>query len=92
MEYYHPSEVHPHGTRVCLHTVLEQAPVAGLAIARVETVLEHGGLDVIPLVLFLGRKVFYLSSQPVCLDLGVLEVAPARLVVPRYPPPLMLTF
>ena len=50
MEYYHPSEVHPHASAESMDTVLAQAPVSGLAVACVETVLEHGGLDVVALV------------------------------------------
>ena len=55
MEYYHPSEVHPHASAESMDAMLEQAPVAGLAVARVETVLEHGGLDYIELP-FKGTK------------------------------------
>ena len=42
MEYNYPPQVHPHASAVCMDTVLEQAPVSGLAVACVETVLEHG--------------------------------------------------
>ena len=62
MEYYHPPEVHPHASGVCMHTVLEQALVAGLAVARVEAVLEHGRLDVVSLVLLLWRQALNLLS------------------------------
>ena len=31
LEYYHPSEVHPHTSAICMHTMFEQAPVSGLA-------------------------------------------------------------
>ena len=60
LEYYHPSEVHPHTSAICMHTMFEQAPVSGLAITCMKTVLEHGGFYVIPFMLFLQRKAFYL--------------------------------
>ena len=41
LEYYHPSEVHPHTSAICMHTMFEQAPVSGLAITCMKTVLEH---------------------------------------------------
>ena len=88
MEYYHPSEVHPHASAESMDTVFAQAPVSGLAVACVETVLEHGSLDVVAFVLLLWRKALYLFSEQVGLDVLVLEVSPAGLVVPRYAPPL----
>ena len=60
LEYYHPSEVHPHTSAICMHTMFEQAPISGLAITCMKTVLEHGGFYVIPFMLFLQRKAFYL--------------------------------
>ena len=71
-----------------MDAVLEQAPISGLAVACVETVLEHGGLDVVALVLFFGRKALNLFPKQVGLDVLVLKVPPAGLVVPRYAPPL----
>ena len=59
-ESNHPSEVHPDAFGVCLHTMFEQAPVAGLAVACVETVLEHDGFYVVPSVLFFGWQALYL--------------------------------
>ena len=29
LEYYHPSEVHPHTSAICMHTMFEQAPIFG---------------------------------------------------------------
>ena len=52
LEYYHPSEVHPHTSAICMHTMFEQAPISGLAITCMKTVLEHGCFNVIPLCLF----------------------------------------
>ena len=43
-----------------MDTVLEQAPVAGLAVARVETILEHGRLDIVSFALLFGRQALYL--------------------------------
>ena len=60
LEYYHPSEVHPHTSAICMHTMFEQAPVSGLAITCMKTVLEHGCFNVIPFMLLLQRKAFYL--------------------------------
>ena len=61
-----------------------------------ETVLEHGRLDVLALqatrgravsfVLLLGRKALYLLSEQVGLDVLVLEVSPAGLARPRDAP------
>ena len=59
LEYYHPSEVHPHTSAICMHTMFEQAPVSGLAITCMKTVLEHGCFNVIPFMLLLQRKAFY---------------------------------
>ena len=60
LEYYHPSEVHPHTSAICMHTMFEQAPISGLAITCMKTVLEHGCFNVIPFMLLLQRKAFYL--------------------------------
>ena len=60
LEYYHPSEVHPHTSAICMHTMFEQTPISGLAITCMKTVLEHGCFYVIPFMLFLQRKAFYL--------------------------------
>ncbi len=46
MEYYHPSEVHPYASTESMDAVLQQAPVSGLAVACVETVLSCQGTDV----------------------------------------------
>lgn len=43
-----------------MHTMFEQAPISGLAITCMKTVLEHGSFYVIPFMLFLQRKAFYL--------------------------------
>ena len=70
--------------------MLQQAPVAGLAVARVGTVLEHGGLYVVAPSLLLRRQALNLLAQPVGLDVLVLKVTPAGLVRPRYSPSLAL--
>ncbi len=88
MEYYHPSEVHPHASAESMDTVLQQAPVSGFAVACMETVLEHGCLDVISLVLLLGEKTLDLLPEQIRLDVLVLEISPAGLVVPGYSPSL----
>ena len=74
-----------------MDTVFAQAPVAGLAIACVETVLEHGSLDVIAFVLLLWRKALNLFPKQVGIDVLVLEVPPAGLARPRYAPALPRT-
>ena len=71
-----------------MDTVLEQAPVSGLAVACVETVLEHGRLNVVAFVLFFWRKTLDLLPEQICLDVLVLEVAPAGLALPWDAPPL----
>lgn len=71
-----------------MDAVLEQAPVSGLAIACVETILEHGRLDVVSFALFFWRKALVLFPEQVRLDVLVLEIAPSSLVVPRDSPPL----
>lgn len=65
-----------------MDAVLEQAPISGLAVACVETVLEHGRLNVVAFVLLFGRKALDLLPEQICLDVLVLEVAPAGLVLP----------
>lgn len=70
-----------------MDAVLEQAPVSGLAIACVETVLEHGRLDVVAFVLFFWRQTIDLLPEQICLDVLVLEVAPTGLVLPWDAPP-----
>ena len=70
--------------------MLQQAPVSSLAVARVETVLEHGGLYVVAPSLLLRRQALNLLAQPVGLDVLVLKVTPAGLVRPRYSPSLAL--
>ncbi|MGO5199096.1 hypothetical protein ACTQ1R_03085 [Prevotellaceae bacterium LCP21S3_C11] len=48
-------------TYICyMHTMFEQAPISGLAITCMKTVLEHGSFYVISFMLFLQRKAFYL--------------------------------
>ena len=54
--------------------MLELAHVAGLAIACVKTVLEHGGFDVVPPVLFFLWQTLCLFVQLVCLDLYVKKI------------------
>lgn len=70
--------------------MLQQAHVAGLAVARVETILEHGGLYVVTPSLLLMRQALNLLAQLVGLDVLVLKVASAGLVRPRYSPSLAL--
>ena len=70
--------------------MLQQAPVAGLAVARVKTVLEHGGLYVVTPSLLFRRQALNLLAQLVGLNVLVLKVAPAGLVRPRYSPSLAL--
>ena len=55
MEYNYPAEVHPHASAIRMDAVLEQAPVSGLAVTRMKTVLEHGGFDIVALVLLVRR-------------------------------------
>ena len=43
--------------------VLQQAPVSSLAVARVETVLEHGGLYVVAPSLLLRRQALNLTRS-----------------------------
>ena len=71
-----------------MDAVLEQAPISGLAVACVETVLEHGRLDVVSFVLFFWRQTLDLLPEQICLDVLVLEVAPTGLVLPWDAPPL----
>lgn len=71
-----------------MDAVPEQTPISGLAVACVETVLEHGRLDVVAFVLFFWRKALDLLPEQICLDVLVLEVAPASLVIPWDAPPL----
>ena len=65
-----------------MDAMLEQAHVAGLAVACVETVQEHGSLDVVALVLLLYRKALNLLPEQVGFDILILEVSPPCLVVP----------
>ena len=74
-----------------MDAVFEQAPISGLAVACVETVLEHSHLDVVAFVLFFWRKTLDLLSEHVYLDVLVLKVAPAGLVLPWDAPPLSCT-
>ena len=64
-EYYHPSEVHPHTSAICMHTMFEQAPISGLTITCMKTVLEHGSFYIIPFILtgFICQK-FHAESHP----------------------------
>ena len=71
-----------------MDAVLEQAPISGLAVACVETILEHGRLNVVAFVLFFWRKTLNLLPEQICLDVLVLEVAPTGFVLPWDAPPL----
>ncbi len=71
-----------------MDTVLQQAPVSGLVVVCVETVLEHGCLDIISLVLLLRGKNLDLLPEQIRLDVLVFEIPPAGLVAPGYAPSL----
>ena len=69
-----------------MHTMLQQATVARLAISCVKTVLEHCRLDVVPLVLLFRRKTLDLLPQFECLYIFLLKISPPIFAVPGNSP------
>ena len=71
-----------------MDAVLQQAPVSGLAVACVETVLEHGCLDIVAFMLLFRWEAFNLFPEHVGCNILVFEVPPPGLVVPGNAPSL----
>ena len=69
-----------------MHTMLQQAAVARLAISCVKTVLEHCRLDVVPLVLLFRREALDLLSQFERLYFLLLKIPPFLFAFPGNPP------
>lgn len=64
-----------------MDAVLYLVPVSGLAVACMETVLEHGSHDIVAFMLFFKREPFDLLSESVDYNDLALEIVPPSLIV-----------